>query len=212
MAEDFGKFKKTDLVQLHGAYKCMQREVHTLRSKRWQCRDKRCKDKRRVVKHLMSCPSDKKCSWPVECTLLRQEIKRSVSCREEECPICMQKKQWQTSVSAGQRSNFIDLLVQSASKSSSTFDGNRNFSLHQKVVYTKSIEGEIYKKANSLTDYYRMLATKKWDIEINIEKRERNRQRRHRTLANVQGEERRVNMPYINLNADGAHSEPPDIH
>ncbi|XP_063530802.1 uncharacterized protein LOC134741840 isoform X2 [Cydia strobilella] len=199
VAEDLVKFKEADLVRLHGAYKCMLRRAGALRDKPWQyhchvvpwhCQGS-CQDMRRVVTHMMSCPSDKNCSWPVDCSLLRKEIKRLVSCKEEECPICIQKKEWQISVSAEQRSNLIDLLVQTISNSSSIFYGKRQFSLHQKVLYTKSIEGKIYKKAENLTDYYRMLAAKKWEIKMYLEERERNRQNKRRFQANMDVEERR---------------------
>ncbi|XP_063380016.1 uncharacterized protein LOC134666708 [Cydia fagiglandana] len=190
VATDFVKFEKADLIRLHGAYTCMQREAGAVRDKPWQCHVVRCRDMRQAVTHMMSCPSDENCSWPVNCSLLRQKIKRLVSCEEEECPICIQKKKWQMSVSAEQRSSLIDLLVQSISNSSSIFYGNRHFSLHKKVLYTKSIEGEIYKKAENLTDYYRMMAAKKWEIKMYIEERERHRQTKRRFQANIDVEER----------------------
>lgn len=211
-AEDSIKFEEKYLVQLHGAYKCMQREAGTLQDKPWQCHIVRCQDMRRVIKHMMSCPSDKKCSWPVGCSLLRQEINRLVRCEEEECPICMQKKEWQTSVSAEQRSNLIDLLLHTTSTSSSIFYGNRPISLHQKVLYIKSIEGEIYKKAENLMDYYRLLAAKNWEIKMYIEERERNRQNRGLFHVERRRTRRGVYSSYIQLNARGAEPEQPDVH
>ncbi|XP_047990526.1 uncharacterized protein LOC125229668 [Leguminivora glycinivorella] len=150
-------------------YKC-QREEARAKGESYRCRVMGCQKMRGLVDHMVSCPADKKCSWPSGCTSLRKLMRHYSKCTREYCPACTQKTEWQMTVTEEERSEIVDLLVNMVPTTNSFFTmwfmkSRSNFPTES---YLKVTERFAYITAKSRDEYFRTLAVYKWNIEMEI--------------------------------------------
>lgn len=142
---------RQQLVLLLHARKCMCRDIQEPAD--WLCAVPNCGAMREILDHLMSCRASN-CSQP-NCSTSRQILNHWRNCINENCQLCLplkmgKAKDWHYSLTVKQRNHLIELIVQKCPK---TF------------LVTRA-ENEIYKMANSLEDYYRIMAAKMVDVQL----------------------------------------------
>ncbi|XP_063534749.1 uncharacterized protein LOC134744765 [Cydia strobilella] len=172
------KFRRTQATRLRQqhklllhTYKCQKDEARAqAKGQSWRCRVMGCQKMKGIVNHMVSCPADKKCSWPSGCSSLRKLMRHYSKCTKEYCPACTQKTEWQMTVPEEERSAIVDLLVNMVPDSSSFFTMwfLKSRSSFPNESYMKVTERFAYITAKNRDEYFRLLATHKLDIEMEI--------------------------------------------
>ncbi|XP_063391428.1 histone acetyltransferase p300-like [Cydia fagiglandana] len=137
--EETRKLIWQQLILLLHAYKCEERGVQ-------QCALPRCSDMKAVLIHLRLCQEGISCGIP-HCISSRQLIRHWKTCVNSACPVCSPikgttPKEWHQSMREEKRRHLVELLDR------------------ETIPDLMSVEKSIYHLADTLENYYRMMAAK----------------------------------------------------
>ncbi|XP_063375342.1 histone acetyltransferase p300-like [Cydia amplana] len=152
---------------------------------------------KRIIAHTKVCKRKTRGDCPICKQLIALCCYHAKNCTEgpDTClvPFCLSIKQklkkrllLMQPITPAYRSHGSDLLFNTISSTKSTmliFDQLIN----DKASFAKNLERDIYEGADSSTNYYRLMATKKWEIEMDIEEKLRMEQREIEEIINLLG-------------------------
>ncbi|XP_063380014.1 histone lysine acetyltransferase CREBBP-like [Cydia fagiglandana] len=176
---------------------CISRIAHASTCRIEDCQAPSCVKMKSVIAHTKLCKRKTHGDCPICKQLIALCCYHAKNCRDrrETCsvPFCSRIKQklkqrllLMQPITPAFRSHSNDLLLNTISNTNSTmliFDQL----IENKPSFAKKLEREIYDGADSSTDYYRLMATKKWEIEMGIEDKLRMEQREMEEIINLLG-------------------------
>ncbi|XP_061706483.1 histone lysine acetyltransferase CREBBP-like isoform X2 [Cydia pomonella] len=175
---------------------CINKIAHASLCRIKHCQTPSCVKMKRVFEHTKLCKRKTRDDCPICKQLIALYCYHAKHCVEgPECvvPYCLSIKKklnqrllLMQPITPAYRSHGNDVLMNTISSTNSTmliFDQLIN----DKVSFAKKLERDIYEGSDSSTNYYRLMATKKWEIEMDIEEKLRMEQRNIEEIINLFG-------------------------